>query len=397
MKSILVTHPSHFVRGPDGRVYAPDTFLGTAFWARYLAGFDCVGVVARVRPVEAIPPETALADSEHIRFHDLPDYVGPRQYLRCRRTLKASVEQAINDYDAYCVRAPCPIANLTWRALRRRGLAFGVEVTGDPWDSLGPGTVRSAVRPIFRRMLVRRMRVQCREASAVAYVTRETLQVRYPPNPGAYTTNYSSIELSADALIQSPREDFEAAHRLIFVGSLAVRYKGVDVLIDALAKLNRSSLTLDIVGDGRSRPELESQVEQLGLAGQITFHGRLPAGDPIRALLDQAHLFILPSRAEGLPRALIEAMARGLPCIGSDIGAIGELLALEDRVPPGDAAQLAQKIQDVLASAERLRSAGQRNRERSRDYLADVLEVRRTRFYQQLSQLSVSNKEDDTA
>lgn len=392
MNAILVTHPAHFVRGSDGRVYAPDTFLGAGFWARYLTVFDRVDVLTRVQSVEGIPPEAAIADGERVRFHDLPDYVGPGQYLRCRGTLKSGIDHAIEGYAAYCLRAPCPIADLTWRALRRRGLPFGVEVTGDPWDSLAAGTVRSLARPLARRVLVRTLRAQCREAIAVSYVTGRILQGRYPANPGAYTTHYSSIELPTEALIEAPREDFENAQRLIFVGSLAVRYKGVDVLIDALARLGRPALTLEVVGDGRTRPELEAQVVRLGLTKQVTFHGRLPAGEPIRKLLDQAHVFVLPSRAEGLPRALIEAMARGLPCIGSDVGAIGELLPSEDRVPPGDAAMLAQKIQQVLGSAERLKSAGQRNWQRSRDYLSDVLGARRTRFYEQLRRLSAPSE-----
>ena len=86
----------------------------------------------------------------------------------------------------------------------------------------------------------------------------------------------------------------------------------------------------------------------------MTFLGQLPAGEMVRAQLDKADLFILPSKTEGLPRALVEAMARALPCIGTTVGGIPELLPSEDLVPPGDVKALAETIEDVLRRPERL-------------------------------------------
>src|SRR5439155_26719861 len=106
----------------------------------------------------------------------------------------------------------------------------------------------------------------------------------------------------------------------------------------AVAECRQAGLdvTLDIVGDGRFRPELDRLAAELGIREQVCFRGQLPAGEPVRARLDAADLFVLPSRSEGLPRAMVEAMARALPCIGSNVGGILELLAPEDLAPAGD-------------------------------------------------------------
>ena len=89
----------------------------------------------------------------------------------------------------------------------------------------------------------------------------------------------------------------------------------------------------------------------------------------------------MPSRAEGLPRALLEAMARGCPCIGSNVGGIPELLAEADLVPPGDPEALAEKILEVAGNPERLKSMGKRNLVKARQFSPELLkEVRRDFF-----------------
>ncbi len=111
------------------------------------------------------------------------------------------------------------------------------------------------------------------------------------------------------------------------------------------------------------------------------FRGQLASGEPIRDELDRADLFLLPSRQEGLPRAMIEAMARALPCIGSTVGGIPELLPPEDMVPPGDADALARKISEIVSDPQRMQRMSARNLERAGDFQEDVLRERRIEFY----------------
>lgn len=146
-----------------------------------------------------------------------------------------------------------------------------------------------------------------------------------------------------------------------YVGQLLPR-KGVDVLLRALSLLDGpAGWCCLIVGDGPSRGELERRAAALGLGERVRFLGF--RSDRLR-LVKRFDLCILPSYLEGMPRALLEALAAGIPCLGSRIPGIVELL--EDGVsgvtfPAGDAERLAQAIRLGLrdrATAARLAAAG---------------------------------------
>ena len=161
-------------------------------------------------------------------------------------------------------------------------------------------------------------------------------------------------------------------------------YKGPDVLLDALALAARKGTSLELawIGDGKHRLEMEARAAQSGLNGHVRFLGHLPPGESIRKELDIADLFVLVSRTEGLPRALLEAMARALPCVGSDAGGIAALLSTAERVPIGAAVPLADKILEVLGDPDRLARLSHENLLKAREYHSSALRPRRQKVYQ---------------
>jgi glycosyltransferase involved in cell wall biosynthesis len=140
-------------------------------------------------------------------------------------------------------------------------------------------------------------------------------------------------------------------------------------------------IKLILLGDGLYRAELEALAATLGLGQRVGFQGLLPTSEAVREELDRADIFVLPSHQEGLPKAMIEAMARSLPCIGSTVGGIPELLASEDLVPPGDVTALASKIREVATNPERMARMSARNLEKAKDYTDEALLERRKEFY----------------
>jgi glycosyltransferase involved in cell wall biosynthesis len=167
----------------------------------------------------------------------------------------------------------------------------------------------------------------------------------------------------------------------VSVGTLAQLYKGHDVLIDAVARCRAAGLAVEatIVGDGAHRAALAARA-----ADGVTFAGQLPAGAAVRAALDQADVFVLASRAEGLPRALIEAMARGLPGLATRVGGIPELLPEDRLVPPDDPAALAGAIAALCRRTTPFAALAHRDRDVARAYEASALRARRRAFYVRL-------------
>lgn len=143
------------------------------------------------------------------------------------------------------------------------------------------------------------------------------------------------------------------APRLLFVGRL-VPGKGVDVLLDALARVRASgpAATLRVLGDGPLRGELERAARARGLDEAVRFLGARPHAD-VRAELEQADLVVVPSQvmanglAEGSSVVSKEAQAVGVPVVATRVGGIPETLPpplRDDLVPPGSDEALAAAI-----------------------------------------------------
>jgi glycosyltransferase involved in cell wall biosynthesis len=148
--------------------------------------------------------------------------------------------------------------------------------------------------------------------------------------------------------------------------------KGVDTLIRALGQLTQSypELHLEVIGDGPLEDELRALAAELGLAGRVDFRGPQPP-EVIRDAYNRCSVFALASRIapdgdrDGLPVVLLEALARRLPVVTTDVVGIPELI--RDRtngllVPPDDPAKLAEAIGELLSDrslAARLGAAGQ--------------------------------------
>jgi glycosyltransferase involved in cell wall biosynthesis len=151
-----------------------------------------------------------------------------------------------------------------------------------------------------------------------------------------------------------------ARARVLCVAALEEK-KGHRHLLSAVALLKQRGIDIElvVVGDGDLRDQLHEQAETLGIDG-IRWRGRL-SGDEVLAELRAATCFVLPSvkdhrgRMEGIPVALIEAMAVGIPVVASDLSGVAELVQPGKTgwlVPPGDPGALADAIADVLDGRE---------------------------------------------
>ena len=149
---------------------------------------------------------------------------------------------------------------------------------------------------------------------------------------------------------RSPQRAWDPPH-LLFVGRI-VYQKGLDHLITAMGELKDQPWRLDLVGDGPRVEKLKEQAAGLGIADKVHFLGWLGRAELPKAY-QQANLFVYPSRHEGMPNAVLEAMASGLPVLATRIAGNEELVTEETGllVPPEDPAALQSALKKLLSDA----------------------------------------------
>lgn len=154
--------------------------------------------------------------------------------------------------------------------------------------------------------------------------------------------------------------------RMLFVGRV-VYQKGLDLLLHSLADLRDREWELTIVGDGPLRPSLETLAANLGIAERIHFVGWKKGGQLWEAYR-QANLFTYPSRHEGMPNVVLEAMAAGLPVIATRIAGNEELVIPESTgllIEPENQQQLEQALDSLLDDPARREAFGRAARART--------------------------------
>lgn len=353
------------------------------FWKRYLSAFSSVTVLGRLFPQEN--PKARPVEGPGVSFRALPGYTGPTEFLANYGQLRKIVREEVEAPGAAILRVPGTIGTLVWRELKRRQRPYALEVVGDPELTFGKEAVKHPLRPLLQAGFVRTLKRQAKFAVAVSYVTSRELQAKYPARGNSFAI--SSISLPDDWIIgpDVQRRPPGKILRVIYTASLAQPYKGVDTLLKAVALCRHAGRPIHatIVGGGRLLGEYEAMAKDLKLDGFVEFVGQINRDDVLMAL-DRADLYVHPSRAEGLPRALIEAMARGLPCLGSDVGGIPELLPESYLFPAGDAIAVANKIMAILDDSNEMAAASVQNRMEARKYSEAILTHLRTEFYREV-------------
>ncbi|HET6500110.1 MAG TPA: glycosyltransferase [Amycolatopsis sp.] len=373
---------SHFGRRPDGRWTALDPTTWGRKWDRFALDGNQVRVIGRAD--QRMIAESAPVPGG-ITVLPLPWYTGAAGLVRRFPSLVRAVARAVVDADTIVLRVPGVVASIAAYLCVLLRRAYAVEVVGDPADVLRAGVCGALGRRLApvaeaqQRWLVRR-------AAASLYVTHQTLQRRYPRRPGTPTVGMSNVLLRPGTLATHGRTWQPAPFRIVAMGSQENHYKGHDVLLRALRELVDDGLdaTATIVGGGRLHGELIELAHSLGLAARVVFTGVVDDRACTRELLDSASVFALPSRAEGMPRALIEAMARALPAVGSRVGGVPELLPPSCLVPVDDQHALARAIGELLTDQRAWEEQSRANLKIAQTFEQSLLEHRFSAWLDQL-------------
>lgn len=397
-KSVTIFLEERFTKLPDGRYHS--IIFGDEFWKRYLSIFDQVHVIARVKEISSEDDLNHfslknITNKSNVFFHEVPYYHGAKQFIFSFFKILFFMSRISNRADAFILRMPGLLSMMIFPFLFIKGKNYGVELVGDPYDVFGSGGVGGGFSKILQYIFTKFTKFSCYYAKSVAYVTKTKMQFRYPANGKALTTHYSSIALPANLIIREKSiiNFNNGVFNILMVGSMDQMYKGFDVMLAALQqiKTKHPNIVIHIIGGGKYRYKLDAMVEDFDLLENVNFLGLL-SRDTVFMEMDKSDLFVMPSRTEGLPRALIEAMARGLPAIGSNVGGIPELLSKNYIFESENVEQLAALLETVIPDQNLRTEMSKENIAKSWDYEETELQSRREIFYKSLLN-NLKNKE----
>lgn len=383
---LVFVYEDKIAQDTEGNYYTGSAFSQAVF-DRYLQHFDRITIL--MRKADIAPDDTeALArmnklNTEKIDVVILPDLTASiRNYfsIKLRRKFRRTVIENITSDRAVIIRAPSDSGTIAAKYCRKIGKPFLVEAVGCPWDSLWNHSLRGKITAPRSWLHFRRT---MKLAPYAVYVTSEFLQRRYPTQGAQAAISDVELQPMDDSILVKRLEKIESHSgkiKLATAAAVNVAFKGQQFVIEALAKLKaegRTDFEYHMAGGG-DNSVLKNLAEQLGVSEQIVFEGSLPH-DKMFAWLDNMDLYIQPSLQEGLPRAVVEAMSRGLPALGARTGGIPELLGEKYIFGRKDVEGIVNLLPDI--SEEEMKTMAEKNFEHAKNFQKELLEKKRYDFY----------------
>ena len=383
-KTVNIILEFRFYKDGAGDIYT-DASFDYLFWQRYLMVFDAVHIIARAKPVANadIAANWKKVTGPNVSFTAIPYYHGVADLVKNMSSVVKEIKKIIAaDNNPYILRMPSIIGVLFFissKSMKQR--AYGIEMVGDPEEVFA--SLPALYKPLGG-MFVRRTRSIIRSARAAAYVERNILPKKYPVAGTVQPYFFSSINLSEHSILSGiKKKSSNKVLHILSMGILDQMYKGPDVLLQALAICKQKGFHFHLVwiGGGLNLEKVRQMADELGLGDNVSFKGTVTERAYIENEMDNSDLFVLASRTEGLPRAMIEAMARGLACIGSRVGGIPELLQDEYLFERENEQELAEMIMNIGADSNKLAAMSAQNVETAKRYTNSRLDKERTGFY----------------
>jgi glycosyltransferase involved in cell wall biosynthesis len=386
---VVFMHDHRFLRDSYGRIYSEGK-ITDAVLARYRELANEVVIVSRLHDVSSVEGLIEL-DTGSVCMAPVKGLsIGPILGLHLLSNIRL-VWREFASARTVVVRVPSFLSLLALPILLVQRKIYFVEVVGLPNEAVrGHGS--GAIHRLIGNIMLHATRLLVRKASGAMYVTQTALQSEFPN--GGLTVAASNVELPRAPLNPGMRT-YNARNippKIGLIGSYSTSYKGIDVAVRAIAALHSQGVAcaLHILGSGDDAP-YRKLADDLDCTHAVRFDGIRRGGIEVAEWLDGMDIYIQPSRQEGLPRALVEAMARGLPAVGSDLAGIPELLPDRWLIQVGDVNALTDRLGILLASQEERQVAGEANLLRAHNYDRGVLRERRQNFWRKAAQLMDSN------
>ncbi len=292
-----------------------------------------------------------------------------------RKPNKDIIEE-IKKADLIITKLPSFEGNIAVKYAKKYKKKVLVEVVGCPWDAFWNHSLRGKFLAPYMYIITR---INVSKADYVIYVSNQFLQGRYP--------NQKSNIGCSDVVIQpvdfnsTKYDGFTQKEKIILgtSGAIDVSYKSQDKVIKLLPYLNQKYNNVEYhLAGGGDNSSLKSVAKECGVEDKVKFLGLLDKNG-VNIFLDQLDFYIQPSKTEGLPRSLVEAMSRSCVCFATSVGGNVELLHSDFLYSKDDITTLRNKFDTI--TEEQLKENSKLNYTKSLDFRREILDNKRNQFF----------------
>lgn len=360
-----------------------NTTVTNEILSRFFVVVDKIYLLMRTEHISQTYEERHLLKLElgdKIEVVELPNPNTIKNFLFNRKA-KNIIRNYLQKSDMAFLRIPSIYSNMAAKECLKMNKPYLVEVGGCAWDSYFN---HSLLGRFIAPFLYFSQKKTVANASFATYVTKRWLQSRYPTIGEQVVASNVYLDFFDDENIEKRIMRYKTSrpkqYRIGTIASVDVRYKGQEYIIRAIAILKSKGVIVhyDLVGAGDSS-RLSTLANGLGVKDQVHFKGVKKHSD-IWEWLDTIDIYAQPSKQEGLPRAVIEAMNRGCLAIGSNVAGIPELLEDDMIFRANDVSKICDIITKLINEEDheyRIR----RNYAVTAEFNIDVLEERRTKIF----------------
>lgn len=347
----------------------------------YLA--DDITFMMRTKPIDGTRKFTLVPKA--IKVVDVPNFKSIKTYLTKKKEAERIVEDQIKRTDYVVLRSQSSIAQMALSYIKMYKKPYIIESVGCSWDSYwNHGLLGKAVAPF----MYLKTRNAIKNADFVYYVTTEFLQKRYPTKGKTVSCSNVVLDPLQPETLGNRIERlkwFDPKTKLVLGTAAAIdtRYKGHEYVIEAIPKLVKLGYNVEYRLAGGTTGQTESTfladlAKAKGVADRVVFCGSLSSSQ-MPGYYDSLDIYVQPSKQEGLPRAVIEAMSRACPVIGTNIAGIPELLQSQCLFKKGSSDEILQAIERILDCD--IVKIARENFEKAKEYEREKLVQKRQRFY----------------
>ena len=394
--SVLVVGESRMYIGEDGKYYKVS--INNEHYARYYQFSEKINLLMRTEKIDNDSKKGMnIIDLKNLNVISCPSIMSFKMLLKNYFKVHRIIEENVKNNEFIVVKGPGLFCNIATKYARKYKKPYFAELGGCPFDGYWNHGISGKLMAPYMFFSTRKL---MRNASHALYVTKYFLEKRYPTNGKYINCSNVTLESQKESVLDKRLEKINETNlkkiTLCTIADIDVKFKGQQYIIKAIPEIKKRlgiDITYVLIGRGK-KDYLEKVAKDNNVEKNVVFLGSKKHNEVFEEL-GKIDIYVQPSRQEGLPRAVIEAMSCGVPAFGANTAGIPELIDKEYIFSNTNRnIEEIVKIISLMNDKEILKKLAIENYKKAKDYDFDVLKARRENIYNDFI-IEVRNEKKD--